>query len=198
MRYSKEHKEQIRHKLLALSGGLAKKSGFSASGMDALAAAAGMTVGAMYKHFSSKDELFAALIEHELTEAANRFIALADADEEARSTMLNRYLSVTHVKTPEFGCPLPALTAEVARAPKAVRQEFSEGLTTIRDALTKLTGSQANAWVMMAQNVGAVMLARAMDDEALQRELLAAVRESAAGMVETGPDKAVTDAGLPD
>ena len=65
MRYSAEHKTQTRDKLLASSGALAKRGGFSATGVDGLMKAIGLTGGAFYGHFASKDALFAAIVERE-------------------------------------------------------------------------------------------------------------------------------------
>ena len=73
MRYPKEHKEQARQRLVERSGQLAKERGFAASGIDAMAAASGVTSGSLYKHFSGKSELFAAIVRAELHRSAQRF-----------------------------------------------------------------------------------------------------------------------------
>jgi hypothetical protein len=91
------------------------------------------------------------------------------------------------VQQPERGCPLPALTAEVARADPAVRQAFQEGLLQVHARLQRITGSAQAAWSLIAQNVGAVMLARALPDEKLQRRLLAAARRSGWALLRAAP-----------
>ena len=80
MRYPKEHKEKARQRLVENSGRLAKQRGFAASGVDALAAASGVTSGSFYKHFSGKSDLFAAVVTAELQRSAQRFSAVADAE----------------------------------------------------------------------------------------------------------------------
>ena len=83
-----------------------------------------------------------------------------------------------HVAHPETGCPLPALTPEVARTETSVRAVFAQGIAEIHANVEKLTGSADNAWALIAQNVGAVMLARALSDEQMQCDLLCALRRS--------------------
>jgi TetR/AcrR family transcriptional regulator, transcriptional repressor for nem operon len=181
MRYPKEHKEQARNNLLESGGRHAKEHGFGSSGMNALAAAAGVTTGSLYKHFDGKSDLFAALIRSELHRTARRFSAIAPGDLKAATKALSAYLSLNHVKHPEAGCALPSLTPEVARADESARGAFQSGVLAIHAIVAdRFTGSSDTAWALIAQSVGAVMLARAMRDERVRRELLsAATRESA-------------------
>lgn len=183
MRYSKEHKEQIRQKLLSASGSHAKKHGFAASGVDALAGSAGVTIGSLYKHFNNKDALFAELIRSEIKGTDKLFAQLAQGGPEALIKALAAYVSLAHVQSPETGCPLPTLTAEVARAPDEVRAAFESGLLELKDTLARLTGSADVAWSLIAQSVGAVMIARAMHSEAAKKGLLKAVRTTGTELI---------------
>jgi AcrR family transcriptional regulator len=175
MRYSQEYKEKARQRLLDSGGSHAKKHGFGGSGMDALAAAAGVTTGSLYKHFADKSDLFAAVIEAELRRTAKMFAAIDPGNREAATNALEAYLSVHHVKHPESGCPLPSLTSEVARADKSVRAAFESGVLDIHAILERFAASSDRAWALIAQSVGAVMLARAMLNEEARRDLLSAV-----------------------
>ena len=83
MRYPEEHKADARYRLLDSGGRHAKCHGFAASGVDALASAAGVTSGSLYKHFDGKSGLFAALIRAELDHAVDRFADIAYGDLEA-------------------------------------------------------------------------------------------------------------------
>lgn len=191
MRYPKEHKEQTRTRLLESGGSHAKKHGFGGSGMDSLAAAAGVTTGSLYKHFEGKSDLFAALIRAELQRTAKRFSAIAPGDLEAATKALAAYLSLNHVKHPEAGCALPSLTPEVARADESVRDAFQSGMIAIHAIVAdRFTGSSDTAWALIAQSVGAVMLARAMRDETVRRELLGASARQSAAMLRTPADGA--------
>lgn len=176
MRYPKHHKEQVRQQLLQDAGGHAKAHGFSASGVDALAGAAGLTTGSLYKHFENKDALFSALIKTELGQTTRRFDSVTPGDDLAIQKALASYLSMGHVRDAAHGCPVPSLAPEVARASDEVKSAFETGIVELKNVLAGLTGSDSAAWTLMAQNVGAVMIARAMLHEAVKKEILAAVR----------------------
>ena len=176
MRYPKDHKVKTRRRLLDRGGGYAKKHGFAGSGMDALAAAAGVTTGALYKHFEGKSDLFAAVVQAELQRTAEMYRVIATDDSEAAMKALAVYLSIHHVRDPEQGCMLPSLTPEVARADESVRAAFQVGVIEIHAAVARLVGSSDKAWALIAQNVGAVMIGRAMLDEQAQRDVLSAAR----------------------
>jgi AcrR family transcriptional regulator len=178
MRYSKGHKDASRKRVIELGGKHAKKHGFNASGMATLAASAGVTTGALYKHFDGKADLFAAVISAELERTARMYDKVDRANDADATQVLAGYLSLRHVKHPEQGCPLPTLTPEVARADDAAKAAYRAGLLEVHATLRRLTATPEDAWTLMAQNVGAVMLARAVPDEELQREILAALRQA--------------------
>jgi AcrR family transcriptional regulator len=183
MRYPKNHKENVRQQLLLESGSHAKQHGFAASGVDALAGAAGVTTGSLYKHFDNKNALFAALVTTELTQTMRRYDGVAPGDKVALQNALDSYLSMSHVREAASGCPVPSLAAEVARASDEVRSVFETGIFDLKNALADLTGSSNTAWALMAQNVGAVMIARAMLHDSAKREILAAVRVAGANLL---------------
>ena len=178
MRYTADYKELARAKLLDAGGRHAKQHGFISSGMADLAAAAGVTTGSLYKHFSGKSELFVAMLKAELQRTADLYGAVEPSNTQQIERTLKGYLSLNHVLQPESGCPLPSLTSEVARADEAVKEAFEQGVKTVHNNLSRLTDNPEMAWTLMAQNVGAVMLARAMQSESLQRELLNAVQQA--------------------
>jgi TetR/AcrR family transcriptional repressor of nem operon len=183
MRYPKDHKDSSRQRLIELGGSHAKKHGFNESGMASLAAAAGVTTGALYKHFDGKADLFVALITAELERTAQMYDAFDPADDASAARSLTGYLSLQHVRHPEQGCPLPSLTPEISRADEAVKSAFQTGLLDIHAKLQRLTTTSEDAWTLMAQNVGAVMLARAIPDEKLQLEVLSALRKAGEKML---------------
>lgn len=179
MRYTQEYKESAKQRLIAAGGSHAKQHGFGDSGMADLAAAAGVTTGSLYKHFGGKADLFASLISAELKRTAQMYSAIDPTDRVGAIKSMTSYLSLQHVRHPERGCPLPSLTPEVARADKSVRDVFQLGVQEIHANVERITGSAEDAWTLIAQNVGAVMIARALSDEKLQGELLSALRRSA-------------------
>ena len=191
MRYSKDHKDTSRQRLIELSGSHAKKHGFNASGMASLAASAGVTTGALYKHFDGKADLFAALIKAELERTANMYDGFDPADDARAAKSLAGYLSLQHVRHPEQGCPLPSLTPEIARADDGAQTAYQAGLLEIHAKLRRLTATSEDAWALMAQNVGAVMLARAIPDEKLQQEILAALRQAGEKLLANSPGSSI-------
>jgi AcrR family transcriptional regulator len=163
MRYSSTHKEESRRRLLEASGAIAKRGGFATTGVDGLMAAIGLTGGAFYGHFPSKQALFAAVIERELERSVRLFTPDGSTDRRAdliRS--LRRYLNLDHVHEPEAGCAIPALGAEIARAEPAVRETVETGMRAVHALWTDKLEDPEAAWAVIAQCVGAIVLARTM------------------------------------
>ncbi|MBK6461446.1 MAG: TetR/AcrR family transcriptional regulator [Myxococcales bacterium] len=172
-----------RDKLVCNSATAAKEHGFAASGVDALAKAAGLTSGAFYRHFSGKDALLAAVCEVELASTRARFARVEPfGGERAAEQVLravDRYLSLEHVRSPALGCVLPALSAEVGRASLETRTSFERAFAELLAVLTEKVGDEALASAIVTQCVGAVTVARALATEPARRAALEAARESA-------------------
>jgi TetR/AcrR family transcriptional regulator, transcriptional repressor for nem operon len=183
MRYPKEHKEKVRQQLLTESARHAKKHGFADSSVDALAGAAGLTTGSLYKHFDNKSALFSALITAELDKTVRRFADVKPGDSAAMLKAMASYLSMSHVRSPASGCPVPSLAAEVARSSVDVHAAFEAGMLDLKNVLKNITGSDNTAWTLIAQNVGAVMIARAMQHESAKQDIIDAVRATAAKLL---------------
>jgi TetR/AcrR family transcriptional regulator, transcriptional repressor for nem operon len=190
MRYPKEHKDQRRQRLVENGARLAKERGFAASGIDAIAAESGVTSGSLYKHFRGKTDLFAAIVKAELQRSAKGFSAAAEGDVTDFEKALVAYLSLQHVDHPERGCALPSLTAEVSRADESVRAAFQEGLLDIHAVLMRWVKSGDTAWALIAQSVGAVMLARAVLDDDIRRDVLLAAKKDGRARLDRSPGRA--------
>ena len=152
-----------------------------------MAAESGVTSGSLYKHFSGKSDLFAAIVRAELQRSAEGFSAAAEDDVDAFEKALGAYLSLQHVDHPDRGCALPSLTAEIARADESVRAAFQKGLLGIHQALQRVVKSGDKAWALIAQSVGAVMLARAVFDVDLRSDVLTAVKKSGQALMKENP-----------
>jgi len=173
MRYPPGHKEERRRELLKASGALVKERGFAASGVDALTEAAGVTSGAFYSHFTSKNDLLKALVESELRASNERWAANPhETAEDWIGYELDRYLSMSHVRHPEAGCVLPALGAEIARADGEVKEAYARELAKGIDILTRRLGDKDRAWAFLCQMAGAILLARTMPDQKSQLALI--------------------------
>lgn len=179
MRYTTTHKEETREKLIDSSRAIAKKGGFSTTGVDALMGAIGLTGGAFYSHFGSKSELFAALVERELTNSSEMLAGTEDSPPDHVAKCLRSYLSTQHAAHPETGCVLPALGAEIARADPEVRTKVESSLKKLqRSWSNRLDGDDDAAWAVMAQCIGALILARVVESERTRQEILASSRRS--------------------
>ncbi|SDI35454.1 TetR/AcrR family transcriptional regulator [Pseudomonas panipatensis] len=173
MRYSASHKEETRQRLLDSSGAIAKRDGFSSVGVDALMKAVGLTGGAFYNHFSSKGELFAAIVQRELTQSAERLGKASETfSRERLQRCLQRYLSQAHVDNVEGGCAIPALGAEIARADVAVRESTEEALLALQRVWAQLLDSDQEAWALLSQCVGALLLARMSASEETRQAIV--------------------------
>jgi len=170
MRYSASHKLETRQRLLESSAVLAKKSGFSTVGVDGLMKAVGLSGGAFYSHFSSKDELFATIVERELCQSLARLGEGQDRDKLERCLKL--YLSMSHVESPETGCALPALGAEIARSDVTVRQQAENWICRLQESWAGVLQSDSLAWAILSQCIGALVVARMLASPDIQRTVL--------------------------
>lgn len=182
MRYSAEHKAQTREKLLQASGVLAKRGGFAGTGVDGLMKAIGLTGGAFYGHFSSKDELFAAIVERELSHSLE-LLGSGEASRDKLRRCLAMYLSMKHVEQPDSGCAIPTLGAEIARADIGVRVNAENWLVRLQQAWAGELGDPQLAWAILAQCVGALVVARMMATPERQGEVLEASKALIAASV---------------
>lgn len=172
MRYSSNHKAETRERLLQSSGAIAKHGGFASTGVDGLMKAIGLTGGAFYSHFPSKDALFAAIVERELNHSLQLLGNNQDNSRAKLQRCLDIYLTMAHVQQPDSGCALPTLGAEIARADIAVRELAEHWLVRLQQAWAGVLGSHELAWAVLAQCVGALVVARMLATPQRQEEVL--------------------------
>lgn len=177
MRVSKERAAENRERILDGAARLFRERGLSGAGVDALTEAAGLTYGSLYSHFGSKDALTAEAV----TRAIAAFAARMSATKSA-SAFAERYLTAEHRDGPGEGCAIAALGSEMFRQSEAVRHAFTEG---VKGSVARLgarlpdapgPAREDKAWAMIATLMGAMVLARAVDDPALSDRILAAAR----------------------
>ncbi|CAG2132084.1 hypothetical protein LMG31506_00964 [Cupriavidus yeoncheonensis] len=191
MRYTKTHKEETRAKLLDSSSAIAKKGGFASTGVDALMSAIGLTGGAFYSHFRSKQELFEAIVEQEMQKSCDMLAGNPDSPDNHVAKCVRDYLSSFHAISPEVGCILPTLGPEIARADPEVRERVERGLKQTHQSWRERTGDADAAWALIAQLVGALVVARAVESEKTRKEILAASRRFLSKTIpSTAPTKA--------
>ena len=177
MRYEKGHKDTTRQHIIDVASRQFRGHGVAAVGLAGIMSDAGLTNGAFYTHFDSKEDLVQAVLANALDrrEARLRAVAIEDAGLEA---MIRDYLSPRHRDRPDDGCPTAALVAEVARHPGATRDAFTAKVRTFIELIaTQIpTGSPAerrrNAVAIYGMMVGTLQLARAVNDKKLSGEIL--------------------------
>ncbi|MCE9579243.1 MAG: TetR/AcrR family transcriptional regulator [Deltaproteobacteria bacterium] len=180
MRYPDGHKEAVREKIVRVASEALRRHGLEAVSIPALMKQAGLTHGGFYAHFKNRDELVAEAVRA----AADETGGGALAPELSLAESLRRYLSMGHLEHREEGCVLAALGTDGARQRAPVRRAFAEvarGFLARIDA--KLRPGRAEgarpsdaALVQASTMVGAVVLARLVDDPALAERILAAAR----------------------
>lgn len=183
MRYASNHKQQTHERIVAEASRLFREEGYKGSSVDAVMRAAELTPGGFYAHFDDKDTLLAEVLEHCILRKNRRLAADAPLAPDAFREWVDYYLGREHLDEPGDGCPLPSLTAEIARQPKKVRKAFTEAMRVRLAELTRAApgeteterGDQAIA--TLASLVGAVTLARAMTDGDLGDRILCVVRD---------------------
>ncbi|ANB76047.1 TetR/AcrR family transcriptional regulator [Paraburkholderia phytofirmans] len=176
MRYSSTHKAETRQRLIASSKAIAKRGGFATTGVDALMGSIGLTGGAFYNHFPSKDALFEALVAEEVEKSTEMLAGDGTSPVDHVAKCLRNYLSSFHALHPEEGCVLPTLGPEIARAAPDVREAVEDAVKRIQKSWSNRTGDSDAAWALIAQCVGALVLARAVETERTRKEILAASR----------------------
>ena len=174
MRYDADHKQASRRRIVRTAGERFRRDGFASSGVAALMADAGLTNGAFYAHFSSKDELVATVVADSLREQSRLFEDPAGAPLPV-AVVIDLYLSEEHRDDPAHGCPSAAFIDEVARASTRVQAAYADGLDGVLGVLARsirATSSHLDAddAVALAQDLlaymlGALQLARAVADE---------------------------------
>jgi len=173
MRYSPSRKEDTRQLLLEAGAAEIKRHGFAATGVDRIMQAAGLSGGALYAHFSGKNALLVAIVAAELEKSVRLLTGKPEESAaEALPRCLDRYLSLEHVQQPERGCILPALAAELGRADAEVKAEVSKATREFVAFWGAKLGKREAAELLLSQCVGAIVMARMMDDEARQQSLL--------------------------
>src|SRR5882672_7684385 len=174
MRMSREETAKTRQRIVDAASAEFRKQGIAATGLAEIMAAAGMTHGGFYRHFKSKDELVA---ETTAAEKLKRKL-LSAASKGGIKSVVGTYLSIAHRDHPQQGCPLAALGSELANADKRTRRAATCGLNTLIDAIAGLTAerkpevARERALVAVATMVGAMTIARVVDDPQLSKAIL--------------------------
>lgn len=192
MRVSRVQAEENRQAVLNEASRLFRKHGFDGIGLKDLMASAGLTQGAFYKQFASKEDLAAKASGRAIERARRRWAAAAEASPaDAMAAVVAFYLSMDHRAERMDGCPIVALGSDIARQGTHVKAAFEAGIRDYLEMVCAWMGGserkagddpdnarESGVMAMLATMVGAMVLARAVNDEDLSRAFLEAAAES--------------------
>jgi TetR/AcrR family transcriptional regulator, transcriptional repressor for nem operon len=173
MRYPAKETAAKHELIVKEASRLFRERGFENVTVGEVMKAAGLTHGAFYAHFASKQELQEAAVAY--GQGVSRDLAQSyGATKKGRRAYAERYLTVRHRDNPGSGCAMAALGPEVARSTPELRAAFERGLEEI---LSAKAGDREEAIFQTAALLGGVVLARAVKDPRLSDEILESVRQ---------------------
>jgi TetR/AcrR family transcriptional regulator, transcriptional repressor for nem operon len=173
MRYPAKETAAKHERIVAEASRLFRERGFENVTVAEVMKAAGLTHGAFYAHFGSKEELERAAIAYGQELSAGR-ARTSGPSKKGRRAYIDRYLSARHRDNPGNGCSMAALGPEVARSTPEIRMAFERGLEEI---LAAYGGDRKEAIFHTAAALGGVVLARAVEDPKLSDEILESLRQ---------------------
>lgn len=186
MGHSKANKEQSHARIVQTAAARFREEGVDGVGVSDLMKEAGLTHGGFYRHFVSRDELVAEAVESALSDGSRAVEAVAASKASRQvvaATLVDAYLSTAHRDSLATSCAVTTLAGDVARSNERARAAYTQQVNTYLDLLANLAaaekskGKRAKAIAALSSLVGAVSLSRAVNDEALSREILKAAAD---------------------
>ena len=182
MKQRREAKNESHRRILEVAVRRLRELGLDGAGVARIMSEAGLTHGGFYTHFGSKADLVVEALRAAFTTNRERWLQGLDRldDRTFWRRVLRRYLNATHRDTPADGCPFPALAGDVARSEPKVRRAFeAEIMETVQRLAARLPArpsvkAQDQALALAALCGGGILLARAMDDQALSDQIIEA------------------------
>jgi TetR/AcrR family transcriptional repressor of nem operon len=172
MRYPVEETAAKHERIVKEAARLFSERGFENVTVAEVMKAAGLTHGAFYAHFGSKQELQAAAIAYGQKASLERLWGSGSTN--FKGSYTDRYLNRRHRDNPGDGCITAALVAEVARSTPELRTVFEQG---IEEILSSIGGDRKEAIFRAAAMIGGILLARAVHDPRLSDEILTSIRQ---------------------
>ncbi len=182
MKSSREQATKNRELVVNAAGRLFREQGFDGVSVAEIMQAADLTHGGFYCHFKSKSDLAALSCEQGMARSTGFWKRLAEERKNPLRDIVDQYLSVEHRDGRSAGCFFAALASDVVRQGPSVRRVFTDGLKASVAVLAGVIGAGAKAakrrraLAAVSELVGALVLARAVDDDDLSKEILDAAR----------------------
>ena len=178
MVWKASHKEESRQKILTAAADLFTRKGFNRVGIDDVMAAAGMTRGAFYAHFSSKFELY----EEAILKAGRAAMQHFEENSASSEDLIKNYLSEEHLLSDDIRCPLACLVSDVAHDDVRVKQTYTKIFKGFLKNLQEKpeSGNEESAVLLKAVlMIGGMALARSLTDKQLAKKILETCSEAA-------------------
>ncbi len=185
-RHSQQEKARSHDRIVDIAAARIREAGTMAPSVAEIMQAAGLTHGGFYKHFDSRDDLIAEAVKRTFADSQEATATVIDGAEDPLAAFVDWYVSAEHRDDPGSGCSVVALGGEVARGDTRVRAAYTDQVKRYLAQLEQLLGGDASgaadpetrrrARVMLSTLVGAVLVARAVDDPALSDEIIGDVR----------------------
>ncbi len=178
MGHSQATKTESHDRIVKVAATRFREAGVDGVGVADLMKEAGLTHGGFYRHFASRDALVAEAIERALNDGGAAVSAIANRKDAALTALIDAYLSVGHRDGLATSCAVTTLAGDVSRGSKRARSAYSRQVAMYLELLTKLVvggtrkSRRAKAIAALSALVGAVSMARAVNDETLSREIL--------------------------
>ncbi|MEJ0020040.1 MAG: TetR/AcrR family transcriptional regulator [Acetobacteraceae bacterium] len=202
MKVSSDKVAAHRTALLETAKRLLNERGFDGAAVAEISRAAGLTQGALYGQFKSKNALAAEAIRKSFAEGAAIWDELREKEPDALAAFLDAYLCEEHAKDPGAGCTLAACVSEIGRQDPAIGAAYAEGFRRLADTVQAALPAEipaqearSRAVTLLAGMVGGLSIARAVEksDPELSRGVLMAVREELARLARSPACDAVLE-----
>jgi TetR/AcrR family transcriptional repressor of nem operon len=162
-----------------------RAEGLSGAAVSAIMKDAGLTHGGFYKHFGSKDDLLLESLREGFREIEDTLVRAAEqsAPREAWKAVVRTYLSLELCEHPERGCPLAALSPELARADKRMKPQIVAELVNYKSRMLPFMPGQRTAdkerafFAIFSTMIGAIEIARMLPDRATREKVLSGTRD---------------------
>jgi TetR/AcrR family transcriptional repressor of nem operon len=182
MGHSQKEKEESHRQIVEIAAARMREAGTDGPGVAEIMKAAGLTHGGFYKHFNSRDDLVAEAVEAAIGQGQEGYEAAVEGADDPLAAFVDWYLSEKHRDDPGAGCAVVALGADTARAEPRVRAAYRGQVERYLAEMEELLGggenSRREAIAAVTSMVGALLISRAVDDEALSAEILREARAS--------------------
>jgi TetR/AcrR family transcriptional regulator, transcriptional repressor for nem operon len=184
MGHSQAEKLATHERIVQVAARRLRERGIDGISVGDIMKEAGLTVGGFYKHFESRD----ALVTEAFTMALQDIEHIQDGLKTAPQRAISTYVSGSHRNNVGRGCPISALVNDVARAPDATREVFTERVSEIINLLAQsfpeTEDAQNKAVMIFSTCVGSIALARAVKDPSLSNRIIEGALDAVLKMYE--------------